>query len=263
MFQPKTIVITGASSGIGKALAEHYAKPGVTLALTGRNQERLFMVASECRKRGANVETAVMDITNARAVAQWLGMIEKNYGIELLIANAGVSGGTAGGEAESETQTRTIFATNIDGVLNSVLPVIPAMIRKRRGQIALVSSLAAYRGLPGAPSYSASKAAVRAYGEALRGTLKKHRVQVNVICPGYVATPLTAVNNFPMPLLMEPAQAASRIANGLRYNKARIAFPLRLVFPLWVLSCLSPGLTDWFFSRLPSKGNGKPEHPAE
>ncbi|MGB1539781.1 MAG: SDR family NAD(P)-dependent oxidoreductase, partial [Rickettsiales bacterium] len=124
-----------------------------------------------------------------------------------------------------------------------------------KGQIAVMSSLAGMRGLPSAPAYSASKAAVKAFGEALRGELGKKGVQVSVICPGYIKTPLTDVNTFPMPFIMSAERAAERIQKGLVRNKPRIAFPLRLYLPLWFASCLSPHLTDRFFAALPSKGN--------
>lgn len=248
----KHIVITGASSGLGAALAREYAAAGVQLGLLGRNAERLAAVKADCEALGATVKTASIDITSAEAMQAWLEEADAKQPIDLLIANAGISGGS-GGLADGGALTRRIFATNVDGVLNSILPVAPLMQARRRGQIAIISSLAGIRGLPSAPAYSASKNAVRAYGEALRGSLGKHGVKVNVVCPGYIKTPLTDVNTFPMPFLMSAEKAAGIIRRGLARNVSRLAFPLRLYLPLWFLSCLSTRLTDWFFARLPEK----------
>jgi short-subunit dehydrogenase len=182
----------------------------------------------------------------------WLNTIDWGTPIDLIIANAGISAGS-GIHGENGQQVHDIFSTNINGVVNTVQPLIPAMIKRGRGQIAIMSSLAGMRGLPSCPAYSASKACVKAYGEGLRGWLGTHGVQVSVICPGYIKTPLTSVNDFPMPFLMEPSRAARIIAQRLRWNQSRIAFPLILHVPLWLMSCLSPTLTDWFFARLPAK----------
>lgn len=249
--QPKNIVITGASSGIGAALAVEYAAQGVQLGLLARDESRLGAVRSACERKGASVTTASIDVAAKDAMHDWLIAFNDKHPIDLLIANAGISGGSGGGE-EPEATYR-MFATNVDGVLNTVLPIAPQMASRRSGQIALVSSLAGIRGLPSAPAYSATKNAVRAYGEGLRGSLGKQGVKVNVVCPGYVKTPLTDANNFPMPFIMEADKAARIIRQGLERNRSRITFPWQLYVPLWFLSCLSTALTDWFFARLPEK----------
>lgn len=256
MRDPRVIVITGASAGIGAALAMHYAKKGVTLCLTGRNSVNLETVASMCRSRGAEVRIKRLDVTDAPAMEQWLQELDAEIPVDLVIANAGISGGSGGGSihAEEPAQVRAILATNVDGVVNTVLPLMPAMAKRRRGQIALMGSLAGYRGMPSAPAYSTSKAAVLAYGKALRGWLAKQGVEVSVVTPGYIRTALTARNPFPMPFLMEPEQAARIIARGLARNKGVIAFPLPLFLGMWVASNLLPGpLGDFIFSRLPAK----------
>lgn len=247
----KNIVITGASSGLGAALAREYAAEGVHLGLLGRSDARLAEVQADCEAKGATVTTGVIDVASRQLMENWLIAFDKATPIDLLIANAGISSGTGGGD--EPFLTYRLFATNVDGVLHTVLPIAPRMVERKRGQIALVSSLAGIRGLPSAPAYSASKNAVRAYGEALRGKLGKDGVKVNVICPGYIKTPLTDKNTFPMPFLMSAEKAARIIRKRLRRNRSRIAFPWMLYVPLWFLASLSTALTDWFFARLPEK----------
>ena len=249
---PRAILITGASSGLGEALARAYAAPGVTLALTGRDGARLETCAATCRAAGARVVTATLDVTDSVALAAWIAATDDAAPLDLVIANAGVSGGTEGGD-ESDAQTRRIFAVNVEGVLNTVLPVIPRMRGRGRGQIALMASLAAFRGFPGAPAYSASKAAVKTWGEALRGGLRGDGIAVSVICPGFVRTPMTDANPYPMPLLMEAERAARIIRRGLAANRARIAFPWPSYALIWLLAALPPALADRLLGRLPEK----------
>ncbi len=253
MRRPHSIVITGASSGIGEALAERYAGPGIALALTGRDAARLAAVAARCRAAGATVTAGVLDTADRVAMAAWLAAVEAAAPVDLVIANAGISAGTGGG-VETEEQARRILSVNLDGVLNTIHPLLPAMRLRRRGQVALMASQAGFRGLPGAPAYCASKAAVRVYGEALRGDLAAEGIGVSVICPGFVKSRMTAVNRFPMPFLMETDAAARAIERGLARNAARIAFPWPMVAAVWLLALLPPGWTDAALIRAPKKG---------
>jgi short-subunit dehydrogenase len=253
MRNPRAILITGASSGIGEALARLYARPGVSLALTGRDAARLAATAAACRDAGAHVVDGIVDATDAPAMARFMARADAAAPLDLVIANAGISGGTYGG-GESAEQVRAIMAVNVDGVLNTVLAALPVFQARRRGQIAIMSSLASFRGFPGAPAYCASKAAVRVWGEGLRGEMKAHGVEVSVICPGFVASRMTAQNRFPMPLLMPVERAARLVIRGLAANRARIAFPFRLYFAAWAVGALAPGLTDPWLARLPKKG---------
>jgi short-subunit dehydrogenase len=259
---PGHIVITGASSGLGAALALEYAGPGVCLALTGRNRERLTAVAQACRDAGATrVSTACLEVSEAAPLAAWLHAVEAEQPVELIIANAGIAAGPgSGGGGEEPAQVRRIFAVNVDGTLNTVLPLLPALRARGRGQIALMSSLAGFRGLPGAPAYCASKAALRVWGEGLRCDLAPLGIGVSVICPGFVATPMTAVNPFPMPFLMDAARAARIIRRGLDRNRARIAFPWPTSAAVWLLNALPPAWIDPWLRTMPRKpGCGGPE----
>jgi short-subunit dehydrogenase len=251
MTDPRSILITGATSGIGAALAEAYACPGVTLALTGRHEGRLSDIAERCRNLGARVIAEALDVADAGPLAAWIATVDSQAPLDLVIANAGISGGTDGGEGAA--QARRIFAVNLDGVLNTVLPAIPLMQARGQGQIALMSSLAAFRGFPGAPAYCASTAAVKNWGESLRGSLRGDGLQVSVICPGFVRSPMTDVNPFPMPLLMEAVRAVAIIRRGLARNHGRIAFPWRMYALVWLFGALPPCLTDPLFARLPEK----------
>jgi len=250
---PRSILLTGASSGIGAALAIAYAAPGVTLALGGRDPDRLAAVAEDCRARGAAAATLPVDVVDRDRMAAWVAAADRAAPLDLVIANAGVSAGTGGG-AESAEQARRILATNVDGVVNTIHPALAAMVPRRRGHLAIMSSLAAFRGFPGAPAYCASKAAVRVLGEALRGALHRHGVAVSVICPGYVESPMTAVNRFRMPMLMPADKAAAIIRSGLDRRRARIAFPLPLYIVVRALAALPPSWTDPLLRRLPEKG---------
>jgi len=252
---PTSILITGASSGIGRALALHYAGPGCRLALTGRDSERLADVAAACAARGAGVLAETVEASDRAAMAAFVTAADRAAPLDLVIANAGISAGTGTGDEPAE-QARRITAVNVEGVLNTVEPALALLRARRRGQIALMASLAAFRGFPGAPAYSASKAWVKVWGEALRGHLAGLGIGVTVICPGFVESRMTAVNRFRMPLLWTAEKAARAIARGLARNKARIAFPFPLYFLAWLIGTLPPWMTDRLLRALPEKGPG-------
>jgi len=224
MTAPTAILITGASSGLGTALAKAYAAPGVRLALFGRDAARLEAVAEATRALGATVETAAVDVTDQAAMAAAVTAADQAGPIDLVIANAGVAPGGAEG-ADAAAKGRRILAVNLDGVLNTIDPIRPRMAARGAGQIALMSSLAGFRGFPGMGPYAASKAAVRIHGEALRVELRPRGVRVSVICPGFVRTPMTDGAKFPMPLLIEVDDAAAAIRRGLERDRPLVAFP--------------------------------------
>ena len=252
MQSPRHIVITGASSGLGAALARQYAQKGVRVGLIARRGALLKDLANALALTGAHVWIGVADVTDRESIARILLAEDSHNPIDLIIANAGISGGTFGA-GESEEQARAIFATNYDGAMNTVMPLLPKMKERKRGQIALMASLAGFRGFPSAPAYCASKAALRVWGEGLRGEMIPHGVQVNVICPGYVDTAMTRANQFPMPFLMNAKRAAKIMVRGLKANRARIAYPFPTAFAAWLLAVLPPGWTDGMLLQLPKK----------
>ena len=248
----KSIMITGASSGIGQALALEYAGPGVNLALCGRNHDRLSTVVDACLSKGAEVTSRILDLQDRALTSEWVLETDRRAPLDLLIANAGISSGT-GVSGNEEEQTHDIFSVNVNGTLNTILPLIEPMKKRQRGQIAMVSSLAGFRGLPTAPAYGASKAAIRSYGEGLRGRLASDGIQVNVICPGFVSSRITDTNTFQMPFFMESDRAARLIRRGLAKNKPRIAFPWQMYGLTLLIGALPLRWTDGLLSRGPKK----------
>lgn len=249
MKNPRTILITGASSGIGRALALSYAASGILLLLTGRDEKRLGDIAAECSGKGAAVKTTNIPVTSraefSAKVAEW----DDATPIDVVIANAGISGGHGRAGDDVETLLRNIIATNIDGMFNTVNPLIDRMRARKSGQIVLMSSIAGFRGLPSAPAYSTAKNAVRAYGEALRPLLARDNVEVNIVFPGFVRTPLTDANDFAMPFMMEPAKAVGIIRDGLQKNRAVIAFPWQMRAMIMVITALPRFLGDAITAR--------------
>ena len=250
-FYPKSVFITGASSGIGKALAWEYAGAGTTLHLCGRNMVRLKEVAAMCQKKRSTVFTYLFDTTDEKATEKAIKSAYQKKSIDLVIANAGVSGGVLGTD-ETSVSTRQIMKTNVFGTLNTVLPAVEEM-KKRGGQIALVASLAGYRGMGSCPAYSASKACVKAFGEALRGQHKYKNLHFTVICPGFIETPLTDKNRFYMPFLMKADKAARLIRQRLEKAPALIAFPWIMAFGAWFGGALPTWLALPLFALFPKK----------
>lgn len=250
---PSCLLITGASSGIGEALAKYYAKQGVTLFLSGRNRDRLDHVAEQCRKQGASCEARQIDVCDRPAMKEWIDSIEENHALDLVIANAGISGGTCTDDNDSRDSDCTIFEINVGGVLNTIHPALSHMTKRGYGQLAIISSIASFTPLPGAAAYAASKAAVRFYGEALAVKLKPSNIKISVICPGFIESRMTDANNFPMPFIMPAEKAAGIIAAGLEKGKTRIEFPWPMVWALKLASVLPPILKQDIFTRLPEK----------
>ena len=239
------IVITGASAGIGYALALRYAKPGNRLGLIARNVEKLANVKTLCIQQGAEVDTANIDVTDNQSLRRWLVNFDTHYPVDLVIANAGVTSIMPDtGETESWDAVSQVLDTNIHGVINTVYPLLEPMRQRRQGHIALISSLAAFYGLPIAPAYCASKSAVKAYGESLRGWLTPYRVKVSVVCPGFVKSELSDQFTQPKLGMMSAEQAAYIIEQGLSNGKAIISFPYWLALGMRCLAFLPAKIAD-------------------
>ena len=242
---PSTILITGATGGIGAALARSYAQHGRTLLLHGRDATRLASVTRDCELRGAQVHAVIFDLRDAAAGIEVLRSLSTQHVIDLAIVNAGVSSAIGTGEeAENWDVARAVLAVNLDGAIATVAGVLPEMRRRSAGQIALVSSLAAYFGLPVTPIYCASKAALKTYGEALRGWLAPQGIAVNVVLPGFVRTAMSDRFAAGKPLMLSPERAAILIRRGLERNRARIAFPRMLAWGMWWLAVLPPPISQ-------------------
>lgn len=243
---PRTILITGASSGIGKALALHYARQGNRLALVGRDAARLHAVAEECRQVGCNPVTCLADVRNRSALAEWIMAVDRETPIDLVLASAGQMTGTPpGGQIESAVAAYEVVEVNVLGVLNTIQPLLAPMMARRRGQIAIVSSLAALLPLPDSPSYCASKAAVLSYGLSLRTLLAPYRVGVTVICPGYVETPMMRRESGTKPFKMTAERAALLIADALPGNPPVVAFPFWLAWATRLHALMPDPLRAW------------------
>lgn len=252
----RSVLITGASSGIGRALAEAVAAPGVALHLSGRDAARLGEVEASCAARGADVRPRVLDVRDQEAMRGWIASAGP---LDLVIANAGVSAGT-GGRTEAPAQARAVFDTNLGGVLNTVLPALEAMAAQPpgpdglRGRVAVIASVAAFIGVGGAPSYCASKAAVQSWAEALDMSERRRGIRLHAVCPGYVRTAMTLGNRFPMPMVISAEDAARRTLTGISRGKTRIAYPFLVYAAARAVGALPPGLRAAIFNRLPAKG---------
>ena len=228
----QSVLITGAASGIGRALALHYAAPGRVLHLADRNEGALADVADRCRTLGSEVYTLVCDVREAVAMRNWVTGCKS---LDLVIGCAGTQFTSLVGHAETEEQTRTTFDVNIGGSLNLAFPAMELMARQPagehgvKGQIALIASLGAFVSVPGASAYTASKAAVDNWVVGRSALARRQGIYLTSICPGYVRTPLSELNAYPMHGLMEPEYAARVIARRLEKRPVRLAFPWRMM----------------------------------
>lgn len=230
----KTAWVTGASSGIGRELALLLAAEGVKVAVTARNREALQSLASE----HSGITAVPLDVTDSKAVADAVRTIEQTVGgIDLAVLNAGVWDPMRGSEFTAD-RVNTAMSVNFGGIANALEPLIGRMMARGEGHIALVASVAGYRGLPKAAAYAPTKAAVISLAEVLRAELPRHGIDVSVVNPGFVETPMTAVNKFPMPFIIKADDAARRIIRGLDKRRFEVAFPWQLVSILKIMRLL-------------------------
>ncbi|MBU0499545.1 MAG: SDR family NAD(P)-dependent oxidoreductase [Gammaproteobacteria bacterium] len=242
---PTSVLITGATGAIGGALAQAYAGPGMTLILQGRNEDRLAELTAICEGRGARVLSYCFDIRDVVRLRDSVRAVEAQVPLDLVIANAGVNTNIGpSGTGELWEEVEALVDVNLRATLALVYAVLPAMRWRGRGQIALISSLAAYHGLPMTPSYCASKAAIKALGEALRGWLAAEGVRINVVMPGYVDSAMCRDMPGPKPFLWTAERAARVIRRGLAKDKARISFPFPLNLGTWLLSVIHPAVAQ-------------------
>jgi short-subunit dehydrogenase len=249
------VVITGASSGIGRALAQHYASRGAILALIGRRRDALEALAASLP--GSLAYAA--DVRDAAALgAAARDFLQRVGPPDIVIASAGVSAGNHTADPADNAVFEEILATNVGGMMLSFQPFVEAMKARGSGSLVGVASVAGFRGLPGASAYSASKAAAIAYLESLRVELRGSGVRVITICPGYVATPMTAGNRYPMPFLM-PADAAARsIALAIDRGRRFHVLPWQMALLGWLLRRVPRPLYDRVFARAPRKARRTP-----
>jgi short-subunit dehydrogenase len=219
--------ITGASSGIGRALALRLAGEGMSVAATARSAAALDELVRDAKRLAGKVIAMPLDVTDAVAVAAAVAGMEKNLGpLELVVLNAGTHHPMSADDFSLAT-TRQLMEVNYFGVVSALEALLPRFIARGRGTIAVVASLAGYRGLPTAAAYGPSKAALINLCESLKLDLDRHGVDLSVINPGFVRTPLTDQNTFPMPFLISADEAVDAILAGLRRNAFEITFPRR------------------------------------
>ena len=251
--QDMNTLITGASSGIGEALALACAARGDALFLSGRDETRLNAVAEKCRAAsgGAPVVAQTVDVADRDAMASWVEECDRTAPLARVFANAGVSTGE-----ENTANVRRTFDTNALGVVNTVLPAIEAMRRRPKDacrQIVITASIAGYGPLKACPSYSATKACVKTWGLALRGMLAPEGIRVSVVCPGFVRSRITDANTCPMPFFMEADRAARTILRRADRNVGLIAFPWPMRLGAWALSVLPWRANELLNRLLPKK----------
>jgi len=239
------VVISGASRGLGAALARRWAAPGMTMGLIGRDADALAATAAACEAAGARVALALLDVRDAPALAAQLHAWDAALPIDLLVANAGVTGGTRpdGGPEGLESVTR-VLAINLQGAANLVEPMLPRFMARGAGHVVLIASVAAFRGLPDSPAYCASKAGLWAYGESLRAYLGPRGVALTNVAPGFFESAMSARFSGRHPFELSTAAAAARIARAVAARRGRCIFPRRMGHMLRLLELLPAPLAD-------------------
>ena len=256
MASPQRVIITGASSGLGAALARHYAERGATLGLIARRRSELERLRAAI---SVPCEIYPLDVRDAAAIAAAARDFTGKHGCpDIVIANAGVSVGTLTEFAEDRRVFQDVVDINLIGMVNTFQPFLGAMRERGSGTLAGIASVAGYRGLPGAAAYSASKAAAITYLESLRVELRAGGVKVVTVCPGYVATPMTEKNPYPMPFRMSAAAAAAKIASLIARGKPFSVIPWQMALVARVMHLLP----DWLYDRLAARAPRKPRRSA-
>jgi len=248
------VVITGASSGIGLALARHYLERGASVAAFARRGELLQNLAAEFPDK---VYCYPLDVRDAPAIQQAAQDFMARAGVpDIVIANAGVSSGTLTEYVEDEEVFQHVMDINVLGMVKTFQPFLAAMRETRHGTLVGIASVAGFRGLPGAGAYSASKAAAITYLESLRVELHGSGVQVVTLCPGYIKTPMTDKNPYSMPFILEADDAARRMARAIARGTSLAVVPWQMGVVGWLLRRLPNWLYDRLFAHAPHKPRG-------
>jgi len=247
----KSLVITGASTGLGMALARHYLERGAIVAAIARRGELLQILAAEFPGR---VICYALDVRDAESLQQAANdFIARNGCPDAVIANAGVSTGTLTEHAEDIEVFQNVMDINVMGMVKTFQPFIPPMQTAQAGTLVGIASVAGFRGLPGASAYSASKSAAISYLESLRVELRDSGIRVVTICPGYIKTPMTANNPYPMPFIMDAGEAAKRMAHAIDRQTSFTVIPWQMGLIGLVLKCLPRWIYDRIFVNAPRK----------
>lgn len=245
------VFITGASSGIGAALAAYYARQGAILGLCAR---RLGPIQALLAELGCGGECYRVDVTEAGSLQIAARDFLEHLGIpDIVVANAGVSVGTSTELPEDLPSFRKVMDTNVFGMAATFQPFLASLRQRGSGTLAGIASVAGFRGLPGAGAYSASKSAAIAYLESLRTELYGSGISVVTVCPGYVRTPMTAANRYRMPFILGADEAARRIARAIAGRKRLAVIPWQMALVSFVLRILPGWLYDRLFAHAPRK----------
>ncbi|HZE68406.1 MAG TPA: SDR family NAD(P)-dependent oxidoreductase [Pyrinomonadaceae bacterium] len=221
-------MITGASSGIGRGLAVELSRRGARVGLVARRSDLLAEIIQQIKAEGGRAVALAADVQDAAAMKEVAKQLQEQFGpIDMLIANAGIGTTTDAANLEANEVAR-VFGVNVVGAASSVSAVVPEMVRRGKGHLVAISSLAAYRGIPKSASYAASKAALSSFFESLRLDLKPKGIDVTIIHPGFIKTPLTAGREARMPFLMEVDEAVKKIIRAIEKKRKSYAFPWQL-----------------------------------
>ena len=246
-FRDKVVMITGASSGIGRGLAVELARGGAKIGLIARRADVVQEVAREIEAVGSKSIALPADVQDANSLSEAAEKLRTQFGpIDIMIANAGI-GPTRNAAQIDAAEIAGVINVNVIGAANSAAAVIPEMVKRGSGQLVVISSLAAYRGLPASAAYCASKAAVSAFFESLRLDLGPRGIDVTIIHPGFIKTPLTAGREAQMPFLMELDDAVKKMARAIARRRKRYSFPWQLativragmIMPIWMYDQIS------------------------
>ena len=252
----RRVLITGASSGIGAALARHYAGADTVLGLVARRRTELDALAAALPGR---TEVFALDVADAAALQDAAAAFATAHGApDLVIANAGISVGTAADDPADVAKLRRVLEVNVCGLAATLAAFAPSMRARGSGTLVGIASVAGFRGLPGAGAYSASKAAAISWLESLRTELRGSGVSVVTVCPGYIDTPMTRVNRYRMPFLLSADEAARRIARAIEAKRRLAVIPWQMALVSMLLRAAPGWLYDRFAARAPRKPRDLP-----